>query len=413
MRPMRNGSARLVALIAANDFKMTLKSKGVVLWIFAMPILFMLAFGLAFRDQSGGVRKARLVVANADTGFVSRALVEELRAESLEIADSLAAGEEAIRTLAIPADFTERVLGRRKAVLALRSAADANVEENEAAGAAVSRGMMRVVSRLIEIEARAVDAGTKGISVAGDSVAGSILAASRARRGLLDSVRLELDSLRARPQLVTVSASVAGRARKIPFGFQSSVPGNLVMFVLMSMVFSGAVITVERATGVLRRYAYAPVGPTTILLGKIFGRMLVAIVQIAFLLLVGKYAFRVSLGSSPGALMLLMTVFAFCVSSFGVLFGSLFRNPEQVTAVSIVATLAMSALGGCWWPLEVVPPVFRTVAFALPTGWAMDGIHKIVSFGYGFGSVAPNMAALAAFGVAFLLLASRKLKLAD
>jgi ABC-type multidrug transport system permease subunit len=410
---MRNGSARLVALIAANDFKMTLTSKGVVLWIFAMPVVFMLAFGLAFRDQSGGVRRARLVVANADTGFVSRALVEELRAEPLEIVDSLAAGEEAIRTLVIPADFTARVLDRRKVVLTLRKESGANAEANEAAGAAVSRGIMRVVSRLIEIEARAVDTGTKGIAVAGDSIAGSLLAATRQRPGLLVSIRAELDSLRSRPQLVTVSARFAGAAKKIPSGFQSSVPGNLVMFVLMSMVFSGAVITVERATGVLRRYAYTPAGPTTILLGKICGRMLVAFVQIVFLLLVGKYAFRVSLGSSPAALVLLMTVFAFCVSSFGVLFGSLFRNPEQVTAVSIVTTLAMSALGGCWWPLEIVPRFFRAVAFALPTGWAIDGIHKIVSFGYGFGAVAPNAAVLAVFGVAFLLIASRKLKLSD
>lgn len=410
---MRNGPARLVALIAANDFRMTMKARGVALWIFAMPIIFMFAFGLAFRDQPGGVRKARLVVANADTGFVSRALVEELRAETLEIVDSLAAGENAIRTLVIPADFTANVLARNGVALVLRKESDANAEANEAAGAAIARGLIRVVSRLIEIEARAIDAGTKGISVAGDSLAGSLLAATRSRPGALDSIRADLDSLRARPQLVTVSASVAGKARSAPGGFQSSVPGNLVMFVLMSMVFSGAVITVERSTGVLRRYAYTPAGATTILLGKIFGRMLVAFVQIVFLLVVGKYVFRISLGSSPGALALLLAVFAFCVSSFGVLFGSLFRSPEQVSAVSIVTTLAMSALGGCWWPIEIVPPFFKAVAFALPTGWAMNGIHKVVSFGYGFGAVAPNVAALVAFGVVFLLIASRKLKLAD
>jgi ABC-2 type transport system permease protein len=409
---MRTGALRIIGLIAANDFRMTLRARGVALWIFVMPVVFMVAFGLAFTDQSGGAGKARLVIAGADTGFVSRALVDELRSEPLDVVDTLAAGEKAVRTLVIPADFTERVLGRRRAVLTMRKDEDASVEASGAANAAVGRALVRVVSRLIEIEAHALDAGTGGISMSGDTLAGSLLEASRARPGLLGAVAVELDSLRAEPPLVTVSASAAGALAKVPSGFQSSVPGNLVMFVLMSMVFSGAVITVERASGVLRRYAYTPAGPTTILLGKLLGRVLVAIVQIVFLLLVGKYAFRISLGSSPGALALLMVVFAFCTGAFGILFGTLFRNPEQVSSVSIITTLAMAALGGCWWSIEIVPRAFRIVAFALPTGWAIDGIHKIISFGYGLGAVATNVAVLAGFGIVFVVIAARKLDLA-
>jgi ABC-2 type transport system permease protein len=108
-----------------------------------------------------------------------------------------------------------------------------------------------------------------------------------------------------------------------------------------------------------------------------------------------------------------MTVFAFSTGAFGVFFGSLFRNPEQVSAVSIVTTLAMSALGGCWWSIELVPRAFKVASFLFPTGWAMDGIHKIISFGYGMSAVAIDVAVLAGFGVVFVLLASWKLKLAD
>jgi ABC-2 type transport system permease protein len=170
---------------------------------------------------------------------------------------------------------------------------------------------------------------------------------------------------------------------------------------------------VERSTGVLRRYAYAPAGKGSIIIGKLLGRMLIAFVQILFLLLVGKYLFRISLGSSAGALVVLMFVFAFCTGAFGIFFGALFRNPEQVSAVSIIATLAMSALGGCWWPIELVPSAFKTIAFLFPTGWAMDGIHKIISFGYGMGAIALDAVVLAGFGAAFVLLASWRLRLAD
>jgi len=40
----------------------------------------------------------------------------------------------------------------------------------------------------------------------------------------------------------------------------------------------------------------------------------------------------------------------------------------------------------------------------------MDGIHRIISSGYGLGSVLTNILVLCGFGAFFILLASRKLK---
>jgi len=410
---MRAASLRTIRLIAANDFRMTLKARGVLIWIFAMPVVFMLAFGLAFRGSSDGPRRARLTIENDDRGFIGRALLEELRTEPLEVVDSLAAGEDAIRTLVIPEGFTEKVLSRSRVALILRKESDGNIEASEAVNAAVFRCLMRVAAPLVQIEAEMLERGTAGFAFTGDSLAGNPFRAVSADPKLLVSIKSAFDSLRAAPSLVTVSSTAAGRTTRVPSGFQSSVPGNLVMFVLMSMVFSGAVIAVERHTGVLKRYAYTPARRISILLGKLFGRMLIAFTQIVFLLLVGKYLFHVSLGASPGGLILLMTVFAFCTGAFGVLFGSLFRNPEQVSAISIITTLTMSALGGCWWPIELVPRAFKVIALLLPTGWAMDGIHKLISFGYGMSAIALNAAVLAGFGIAFVLFASMRLKLAD
>jgi ABC-type multidrug transport system permease subunit len=410
---MRTSALRAMLLIAANDFKLTLKARGVILWTFAMPVVFMLAFGLAFRGTSGGVQKARLTVDDRDSGFLSRALVGELRREPLDVVDSLATGEKAIRTLVIPEGFTRSMLDRRRITLTLVKEGGSNMQAGEAVNAAIYRCLMRVASPLIEIEAGMLERGTKGFSFKGDSLAGSLLAASLADPGLLDRVAARVDSLRAEPSVVTLRSTEAGKLRQAPSGFQSSVPGNLVMFVLMTMVFSGAVITMERHTGVLRRYAYTPAGKTVVLLGKLLGRMFIAFVQIAFLLLVGKLVFHISLGTSTGALVLVMTMFAFCTGAFGMFFGSLFRNMEQVAALSIIATMTMSALGGCWWSIELVPRAFKIAAFFFPTGWAMDGIHKIISFGYGMSAVAMNVAVLAGFGVAFVMLAAWRFKPAD
>ena len=67
----------------------------------------------------------------------------------------------------------------------------------------------------------------------------------------------------------------------------------------------------------------------------------------------------------------------------------------------------MAALGGCWWPLEIGPPVIKTIALCMPNGWALQALHQLISFGSGFGAVLIPLAVLLAFGAAANLLAAR------
>ena len=43
--------------------------------------------------------------------------------------------------------------------------------------------------------------------------------------------------------------------------------------------------------------------------------------------------------------------------------------------------MALSALGGCWWPIELVPETFKTIATLTPSYWAMHGLQSILYFG--------------------------------
>ncbi len=67
----------------------------------------------------------------------------------------------------------------------------------------------------------------------------------------------------------------------------------------------------------------------------------------------------------------------------------------------------MAALGGCWWPLEIGPPLMKTIALCTPTGWALQALHQLISFGSGFMEVLAPLAVLCAFGAAANLLAAR------
>ena len=58
------------------------------------------------------------------------------------------------------------------------------------------------------------------------------------------------------------------------------------------------------------------------------------------------------------------------------------------------AAQILAALGGCWWPIEITPAWMQKLALALPTGWAMSALHKLVSFGDAPASVLPHVTAM-------------------
>jgi len=107
------------------------------------------------------------------------------------------------------------------------------------------------------------------------------------------------------------------------------------------------------------------------------------------------------------AVTLTLLIFAWVGSSFGVLVGSLVSAEDRVTGICVLIAVLLAALGGCWWPLEVAPAAFKTIALFTPTGWALQALHRLISFGSGFGAVLIPIAVLAAFGVAANLLAVR------
>ena len=86
------------------------------------------------------------------------------------------------------------------------------------------------------------------------------------------------------------------------------------------------------------------------------------------------------------------------------LLGCVFRTDEQVATVSWIPPILMAALGGCWWPREILPEYLNRLSYIFPTSSAMDGLHKIISFGGDATSVLPEAAALSGFFVLFLVL---------
>jgi len=117
-------------------------------------------------------------------------------------------------------------------------------------------------------------------------------------------------------------------------------------------------------------------------------------------LLLGSLLFRVDWGQSVPMVFAVLVAWAAFNASLALLLGSAARTTAQATGIGVLASLALAALGGCWWPIEITPKWMQSVALALPTGWTMDALHQLVSFGHAPGTAVPHVAALAAAALA-------------
>jgi len=155
----------------------------------------------------------------------------------------------------------------------------------------------------------------------------------------------------------------------------------------------------------------SPATFTSMITGKWISRLILGMVQIILLFLIGKILFKTYLGNSILSLFLVALFFCGTIAGMSIMLGSIIKKEEVLVVFNILFANLMASLGGCWMPMELFPAGIRKVSFIFPTGWAMDGFHKLIFFGYDLKSILPNIFALFLFSFVFLVLAIRFFKL--
>lgn len=236
-------------------------------------------------------------------------------------------------------------------------------------------------------------------------------AASAEALGLIDGVHektlytadgLELAGPEGSAQPVTVQVEQgAAREQVVIGGFTLSSPGQLVTWVLSTLLSAGVALVMERTSGTLRRLMVMPASRAVILAGKVLGWLLLGLVQIAMLVLFGMVALNVNWGRSPAALVMVSVSYALAATALGTVIATVSKTTAQAGGLVTLGVFLLAPLGGCWIPLEITPPAFQTAAQVLPTTWAMRGFMDVVARGQGPGGVLLETVVLLGFAIVF------------
>ncbi len=370
--------------LAVHDLKVMLRQKETLLWTFLMPFVFFYFIGTVtggFGSSTPGTDSIAVRVGE-DAGFLADELVQRMWDQGFAVhrpdddvveegAEPPAPFENYARQLEIPAGFTGNVLAGVKQEILFR---------RNKPGLATDYDQFRLSRAVYTVLADVLSASNV---VTGD---GSALA---------DLEAADVVAIREAPRALVLDVQQAGTLKRIPTGFEQAVPGTMVMFTLIILLTTGATtLLIERREGLLRRLASAPIRRGAVVLGKWTGKLALAVVQIGFAMLIGRFVFGVDWGPNLAAVCLVLLSYAALIAGLGLLLGNFARSEGQAVGFGVLTGNVFAALGGCWWPIEVTSPFMQKLALFLPTGWTMDAMHKLVSFGAPATSVLPHVAGM-------------------
>jgi len=373
-----------ILTLGHQDLKIFLRDKSAFIWLFGIPLAFV--YFMSFTSQPAGDpwdAKPALLVENLDQGYMGAFFMDVLGDQGVWPVSTAEQGNPK-KGLRIPADFTDKVLAQKEVKLSFFEVGEGDAGPNDLMTELIEANLIRSVisfnSYLLE---HATNTSGRPVS------------------------EVALRRLLKKENPVTLESRFAGR-KPIPVGFNMSLPGIMVMYLLMNLlIFGGSGVASDRRNGVLRRLSIQPVSSYQLVFGKIYGLMLLGCVQIIGFLLFGQFVFKVNIGDQLGGILLTLLVFAWVASSLGVLIGFLVKSEDKVVGLGIMISLPLAALGGCWWPMEVVPEGFRAIAHLTPSAWAMDSLHQLITFGGGIERILLPVGVLAIYGLVANLLAAK------
>ncbi|MNC36262.1 ABC-2 type transporter [compost metagenome] len=187
------------------------------------------------------------------------------------------------------------------------------------------------------------------------------------------------------------------------------VTGMTLMF-LMNLVTSTVNLIMDDRRGrtMMRMYS-APVRAHEIALGNFFGSFLVGIIQIAVVLSLGKWVLRYDYELPMYLYFLVLAAFMLVSMGIAGTVAGLIRNPRNAGMLNALILTPTCMLGGCFWPLTIMPEYMQKAANFTPQKWAIQAVD-IAATGGGWNELWLPFAVLGLMAVILLAFGSATLR---
>ena len=164
---------------------------------------------------------------------------------------------------------------------------------------------------------------------------------------------------------------------------QQSVPAWLIFGMFFVVIPIAGVLIQERNDGTLVRLATLQVPVEAVLGGKLIAFMLLNWVQLAFMLLVGRWVVpalggdALNLGVSPAWFLLMVVATSAAAVGLALLIAAHTATFDHAAALGGGLNVVLAAIAGVMVPRMLMPPGLQKISEWSPMGWALDGMQSV------------------------------------
>jgi ABC-2 type transport system permease protein len=375
--------------ITRTELVRLFRDRGNIFFVLVFPLLLVVLIGASFGGEGGGTRvgvvtagdgeaTTRLVAALDDVEAIGTVAVDDAGALRDEVARGvLAAG------VVVPADLDDAT-GQRVEI--------GYVGRQDG----TSLSLQAVVEGAVSEQAAVIDAATVAARETGASPA-EVISVTEQLASAVPAVEVTATEVSGEGGLADEFAGLGQ--------FDLGASSQLFLFTFLTALAGGAALIQTRQYGVARRMLATSTPPGVVLAGEAGGRIAVALLQAAYIVVATALLFRVNWGDPVGTSVVIV-LFCVLAGGAGMLLGATLRNESQAAGVGVGLGLGMAALGGSMVPLEVFPDGVRKVAMVTPHAWANQAMAELVRRGGTLADVTTEVAVLAVYAAVVLALAT-------
>jgi ABC-2 type transport system permease protein len=184
---------------------------------------------------------------------------------------------------------------------------------------------------------------------------------------------------------------------------------GMIGYGAISIAFAGLaiVLVIRRETGVLKRLRATPL-PAPAYIAALLSAFLAAFAVEAFgLIVLGRVLFSIGTPHRIGSLVLVLLLGAISFCGLGIGVTALIRSAEGASAVVNAIYLPMSFIAGAFFSPRHFPSVLRGIADVLPLTYFLRLVRNVMLHGHEIWSQGTNVAVVAAWGLAGVIVAVR------
>ena len=323
-----------------KEAKHIVRDKRTMLILFGMPIIMMLLFGYAVRND---VRNVRTVIVMSNTDYVTQQAVDRLSAsEYFTITQVVATPVEA-----------EQAIRDQKADLAIVFGKDY----------ASGHSCLQFI----------VDGADPNMAQQWNQYANAVI--TNPNNGLVNT------KLLYNPQM------------KSAYNFVPAIMGTLLMLVCAMM--TSISIVREKERGTMEVLLVSPVRPILIVIAKVIPYLVLAFIILIVILLMANSLLGVPLQGSVFWIFVISTIYILLALSLGLLVSNIAKTQLVALLLSaMVLLMPIVMLSGMFFPIESMPKVLQYVSAIIPTRYYTSAMRKLMIMGVGVRQVMHEMIVL-------------------